>query len=95
LESDGGIRAVRGELARLIIDLESLRRVYDLATVMASAVQNRFTQDTANKPKPAFVPNLPYPPVTFDRDVREYCRQTWKGYVDRLRARVDGGETLG
>jgi hypothetical protein len=44
---------------------------------------------------PTFVPNLPYPLVTFDRDIREYRRQTWKGSVDRVRARVDGGETLG
>jgi diketogulonate reductase-like aldo/keto reductase len=55
------------------IDLESLRRICEVATIKPSTVQNRFTQDT--EPNPAFVPNLPHPLVAFDRDVREYCRQ--------------------
>ncbi|KAE9379986.1 Aldo/keto reductase [Stipitochalara longipes BDJ] len=57
------------------IDLESLRQVCEVATVKPNAVQNRFTVDTADKPNPKFPSNLPYPLVTWDRDVREYCRQ--------------------
>ena len=57
------------------IDLESLRQVCEVATVKSAAVQNRFTVDTADKPNPRFLANLPYPLVPWDRDVREYCLQ--------------------
>jgi hypothetical protein len=56
-------------------DLESIRQVYETATIKPNAVQNRFVQDTVDRPNPAFPPDLPYPIVPFDRDVREYCRQ--------------------
>ena len=55
-------------------DLKSIRHVYEMATIKPSAVQNRFVQETIDRPNPAFPPDLPYPTVTFDRDVREYCR---------------------
>lgn len=55
------------------IDLESLHRVCEVATIKPTAVQNRFTQDT--EPNPTFTPNLPHPLVTWDRDVRAYCQQ--------------------
>ena len=70
-----------GSLGLSNVDLESLRRVCEAATVKPSAVQNRFTQDTADKPNPVFPPDLPYPVVTFDRDVREYCRQQEIAYA--------------
>ncbi|CZR55544.1 uncharacterized protein PAC_05432 [Phialocephala subalpina] len=63
------------------IDLNSLRRVCEMATVKPCAVQNRFTQDTVDKPNLAFPSNLPYPQVPFDRDVREYCRQHGIAYA--------------
>jgi diketogulonate reductase-like aldo/keto reductase len=63
------------------IDLESLRRVCEIATVKPTAVQNRFTVDTINKPNPQFPANLPYPLVTWDRDVREYCHQHGIAYA--------------
>lgn len=63
------------------IDLDSLRRICEAATVMPSAVQNRFTQDTVDRPNPAMPSDLPYPVVTFDRDVREYCRQHGIAYA--------------
>ncbi|KIN05438.1 hypothetical protein OIDMADRAFT_115059 [Oidiodendron maius Zn] len=56
-------------------DLQSLRRICEVAIVWPSAVQNRFTQDTIDRPNPTFPSDLPYPLVTFDRDVREYCRR--------------------
>lgn len=56
-------------------DLESLRRICEVAVVQPSAVQNRFTQDTIDRPNPAFPSNLPYPVVTFDRDIRGYCQR--------------------
>ena len=62
-------------------DLESLRQVWDVATIKPSAVQNRFTRDTVDQPNPAFPSNLPYPVVTFDRDVREYCLQKGIAYA--------------
>ena len=62
-------------------DLESRRRVNEVATVKPSAVQNRFTQDTLDRPNPAFPPDLPYPVVTWDRDVREYCHQHGIAYA--------------
>jgi len=63
------------------IDLESLRRVCEIATVKPTAVQNRFTVDTVDKPNPQFPANLPYPLVTWDRDVREYCHQHGIAYA--------------
>ena len=56
-------------------DLNSLRQVYEAAFVKPSAIQNRFTQDTLDRPNPAFPPDLPYPVVTFDRDIRQYCQR--------------------
>jgi hypothetical protein len=54
-------------------DLESLRQLWEVADIKPVVVQNRLTEDTVDKPNPAHPPNLPYPLVTFDRDVREYC----------------------
>ena len=62
-------------------DLQSLRRICEVAIVWPTAVQNRFTQDTIDRPNPAFPSDLPYPLVTFDRDVREYCRQQGIAYA--------------
>jgi diketogulonate reductase-like aldo/keto reductase len=70
-----------GSLGLSNIDLESLRQICDVATIKPSAVQNRFTQDTIDKPNPEFPADLPYPVVTFDRDVREYCRQHGIAYA--------------
>ena len=56
------------------IDVESLRRICEVATVKPSAVQNRFTHNTVDRPNPSFPSDLPYPLVTFDRDVRMYCQ---------------------
>ncbi|PMD33306.1 Aldo/keto reductase, partial [Hyaloscypha variabilis F] len=63
------------------IDLESLRRVCEIATVKPTAIQNRFTVDTVDKPNPQFPANLPYQLVTWDRDVREYCHQHGIAYA--------------
>lgn len=57
------------------IDLDSLIQLYDIATVKPIVVQNRFTHDTIDRPDPNMPSNLPYPKVTFDRDVRQYCAQ--------------------
>ncbi|OKL60411.1 hypothetical protein UA08_04374 [Talaromyces atroroseus] len=54
-------------------DLESLRQLWEAADIKPVVVQNRFTEDIAGRPNPAMPPNLPYPLVSFDRDVREYC----------------------
>ncbi|KAH8690668.1 NADP-dependent oxidoreductase domain-containing protein [Talaromyces proteolyticus] len=54
-------------------DAESLRQIYESATVKPRVVQNRFTEDTAAAPNPKMPANLPYPQVAFDRDVREVC----------------------
>lgn len=62
-------------------DLASLRRICEEAMVLPSTVQNRFTPDTIDRPNPAFPANLPYPRVTFDRDVRGYCRQQGIAYA--------------
>ncbi|CRG91223.1 hypothetical protein PISL3812_08271 [Talaromyces islandicus] len=55
------------------IGADSLRTVYESASIKPRLVQNRLTQDTIDKPTPNFPTNLPYPKVPFDRDVREYC----------------------
>jgi predicted oxidoreductase len=70
-----------GSLGVSNTDLESLRQLCDVATVKPNAVQNRFTQDTIDRPDPTMPSNLPYPLVTFDRDVREYCRQHGIAYA--------------
>lgn len=62
-------------------DLESLRRIYDLATIKPAAVQNRFTGLTVDNPDPSLPSNLPYPLVTWDRDVRQYCAQNGIAYA--------------
>lgn len=56
-------------------DLESLRQLCKVAIIKPVTVQNRFTHDTIDRPDPTMPSNLPYPLVTFDRDVREYCQQ--------------------
>jgi len=56
------------------IDLKSLQEVYEIATIKPTTVQNRFTKDTIDKPDPNMTP-VPYPLITFDRDVRKYCRE--------------------
>ncbi|KAF8854959.1 Aldo/keto reductase, partial [Acephala macrosclerotiorum] len=50
-------------------DLESLRRLCEVATVKPCTVQNRFTQNTVNRPNRSMQSNLPYPLIAFDRDV--------------------------
>jgi diketogulonate reductase-like aldo/keto reductase len=62
-------------------DLESLRRICEMATIKPSCVQNRFTEDTADKPNPIFPPDLPYPVTAWDGDVREYCLQHGIAYA--------------
>lgn len=57
------------------VDLDSLQKVYDSATIKPRVVQNRFTEDTVDNPTPNFPKDLPYPLVPFDRDVRDYCRR--------------------
>ncbi|KAF3399591.1 D-arabinose dehydrogenase [NAD] [Talaromyces pinophilus] len=57
------------------VDLGSLQKVYNSATIKPRVVQNRFTEDTADNPTPNFPKDLPYPLVPFDRDVRDYCRR--------------------
>lgn len=57
------------------IDLETLKQIYNQATIKPSVVQNRFTHDTIDRPNLEMPSNLPYPKITFDRDVREYCQQ--------------------
>jgi diketogulonate reductase-like aldo/keto reductase len=56
------------------INADALQTIYEFATVKPILVQNRFTQDTIDKPTPNFPKDLPYPKVPFDRDVRDYCR---------------------
>ena len=63
------------------VDVDSLRQVYDAATVKPSSIQNRFTQDTVPNPDADLPPGLPYPDVAYDRDVREYCKTTNITYV--------------
>lgn len=57
------------------VDFDSLRRISETATVKPTAVQNRFTEKTVDTPDPELPSNLPYPRVSFYRDVRKYCQQ--------------------
>jgi diketogulonate reductase-like aldo/keto reductase len=57
------------------VDLDSLQKIYESATIKPRVVQNRFTEDTVDKPTPNFPKDLPYPLVPFDRDVRDYCQK--------------------
>jgi len=56
-------------------DLSTLRIIYDMANVKPSIVQNRLTEDTASKPNPSHPSDLPYPIVSYDRDVRSFCAE--------------------
>lgn len=55
-------------------DVQTLQRIYELATIKPHVVQNRFTEDTIANPNPKMPANLPYPELAFDSDVREYCK---------------------
>jgi predicted oxidoreductase len=63
------------------VDVESLRRVCQVATIKPSTVQNRFTRDLVPNPKADLPPGLPYPQVPYDRDVRDECKRQGVTYV--------------
>lgn len=63
------------------VDAESLRQIYIHAVVKPSTIQNRFTQDTAPRPEADLPPGLPYPAVSYDKDVRDVCEELGVTYV--------------
>lgn len=75
------VPSIVGSLGLSNIDLESLHQICEVATVKPRSVQNRFTQDTVDKPNAEFPADLPYPVVAFDRDIREYCCQHGIAYA--------------
>ncbi|MCJ1409249.1 hypothetical protein MMC19_003327 [Ptychographa xylographoides] len=55
-------------------DAQTLQKVYEVARVKPTVVQNRFTKATDSKSDETDIPGLPYPQVSYDRDVRSCCR---------------------
>lgn len=55
-------------------DLQTLRRLWEAATIKPISIQNRFAGATARTPDSAEPPGIPYPQVPYDRDIRAFCR---------------------